>query len=125
MSKYIDSEKLITEIEQRIKNFSIMHNTAASKNDYESMSRVDCALAQLRNVLAFVESLQQEQPKEEECVWVHKKHNREYRIVSDNARLKNSNGEWIDCVIYAPLYENEFEMFAREKESFYNEFEKK
>ena len=59
MSKYIDSEKLITEIEQRIKNFSIMHNTAASKNDYESMSRVDCALAQLRNVLAFVKSLQQ------------------------------------------------------------------
>jgi hypothetical protein len=36
----------------------------------------------------------------------------------------DSTGVWIDCVIYAPLYENEFEMFAREKESFYKEFVK-
>ena len=69
--------------------------------------------------------LGKEEQKSVECVWIHKKYNREYRIVSNNARLKNSNGEWIDCVIYAPLYENEFEMFAREKDSFYKEFEKK
>lgn len=64
MSKYIDAGKLIAEIEQQIKNFSIMHNTAASKEDYESMNRVDCVIARLRSVLAFVNSLQQEQPIE-------------------------------------------------------------
>lgn len=58
-------------------------------------------------------------------IWIHKKYNREYRIVSDKARMKGSMGEWINCVIYAPLYENEFEMFAREKHSFYKEFVKK
>ncbi len=57
-------------------------------------------------------------------VWIHKKYNRRYKIISSNARLKDSTGVWIDCVIYAPLYENEFEMFAREKESFYKEFVK-
>lgn len=57
-------------------------------------------------------------------VWIHKKYNRRYRVVSFNARLKDSTGVWIDCVIYAPLYENEFEMFAREKESFFKEFVK-
>lgn len=61
--KYIPSEKLIADIEEKIKNFSIIHNTAASKNDYESMSRVDCAIAQLRNVLALAESLQRENPE--------------------------------------------------------------
>ena len=78
----------------------------------------DCPCCKDYNILERVK-------EQTERIWIHKKYNREYRIVSDNARLKNSNGEWIDCVIYAPLYENEFEMFAREKDSFYKEFEKK
>lgn len=116
MSNLIPADKLISEIERLAKSYqdpifvTIRGNTANNFRD---------------NLLSFITSLQQERPDQVECVWIHKKYNREYRIVSDNARLKNSNGEWIDCVIYAPLYENEFEMFAREKDSFYKEFEKK
>ena len=62
---YIDADKLKAELEQQIKTFSIMHNTAASKEDYESMSRVDCVIARLRSVLAFVNSLQQWKPMNE------------------------------------------------------------
>ena len=56
-------------------------------------------------------------------IWIHKKTGNRYDIVSDNARMK-VNGEWVDCVIYRPLYANKYEMFAREKNSFYQEFEK-
>ena len=64
--------------------------------------------------------------EEGESVWLHKKHNRLYRVISENAKQKDpETGEWRDCVIYAPLYENEIEMFSREKGSFYLEFEKK
>lgn len=63
--------------------------------------------------------------KQEKSVWIHQKHNKKYKIVSDNARMKDVHtGEWIDCVIYQPLYENQYEMFCREKESFYKEFVK-
>ena len=56
--------------------------------------------------------------------WLHRKHGTKYRIVSVCARMKDvKTGEWIDCVVYAPLYENEFEMFARETKSFFKEFE--
>ena len=61
--------------------------------------------------------------KQEKSVWIHQKHNKKYKIVSDNSRMKDIHtGEWIDCVIYQPLYENQYEMFCREKESFYKEF---
>ena len=118
MNKYIDSEKLIAEIEY-LKGINIKIVCETNKNYCRGY--VDA----VKDILHTISTLQQEQPDQTECVWIHKKYNREYRVVSDNARLKNSNGEWIDCVIYAPLYENEFEMFAREKDSFYKEFEKK
>ena len=54
---------------------------------------------------------------------LHVKYGREYKIVSGNMRMKDSEKGWIDAVTYAPLYENEFEMFTREKESFLKEFE--
>lgn len=56
-------------------------------------------------------------------IWIHKKTGNRYEIVSDNARMK-VNGEWVDCVVYRPLYANKYEMFARGKNSFYQEFEK-
>lgn len=123
MSKYIDADKLKTWLENEA-------DMEFKKTEENANSPVLCHFhngcrMQALDTIDFITSLQQEEPDQTKCVWIHKKYNREYRIVSDNARLKDSDGKWIDCVIYAPLYENEFEMFAREKDSFYKEFEKK
>ena len=57
-------------------------------------------------------------------VWIQKSTGKKYTVVSENGRLKTPDTDkWFDCVIYSPLYENQYEMFAREKTSFYNEFE--
>jgi hypothetical protein len=40
-----------------------------------------------------------------------------------NAKMKLDSGEWVECVIYKPMYENPIEMFSRRKESFLEEFE--
>lgn len=53
----------------------------------------------------------------------HTKYNRNYRVVSCNMRLKDSIMLWIDAVVYAPLYENEYECFCREIGDFLEEFE--
>ena len=53
----------------------------------------------------------------------HTKHNRNYKIVSSNMRLKDSVKGWIDAVVYAPIYDNEYDCFCREKQSFLDEFE--
>lgn len=46
-----------------------------------------------------------------------------YEIVTDNAKMRHPDtGEWIDCVIYVPLYPNDTEMFARDKKSFEEKF---
>lgn len=116
MNKYIDAEKLKSEIKLRREKLCERYlDVSEDANlEYDILSEI----------LNIIESHQQEQLDKSECVLIHKKYSKAYRIVSDNARLKNSNGEWIDCVIYAPLYENKFEVFAREKNSFYSEFEK-
>jgi len=54
---------------------------------------------------------------------VHRKYNRQYKIVECNMRIKDSAKGWVDAVVYAPLYENEYACFAREKQSFIDEFE--
>lgn len=43
---------------------------------------------------------------------------------SNECRIKLSNGEWIDGVIYADLNPLNRQMYVREKEDFYNEFKK-
>lgn len=53
----------------------------------------------------------------------HTKYNRIYRILSCNMRMKDSALNWIDAVVYYPLYLNRHECFCREKESFLAEFE--
>lgn len=59
-------------------------------------------------------------------IWKHKKTGKLYKVISENARMKNLSDidRWIDCVIYSPMYENEYEMFSRAKCDFYNSFEK-
>lgn len=58
-----------------------------------------------------------------EQIYRHIKYNRLYTIVSMNAKMKLDSGEWVECVIYKPMYENPIEMFSRRKESFLEEFE--
>ena len=56
-------------------------------------------------------------------MWIHKKTGKQYEVVSENAKMKNpTTNEWVECVIYKPLYKNEVELFSREKKSFYEEF---
>ena len=62
MSKYIDAEKLIAEIERRIaayqKNFDKADNKIAKLS-------TDGRIASLKEILPFITSLQQEQPEVE------------------------------------------------------------
>lgn len=53
----------------------------------------------------------------------HVKYDRLYYVEECNMRMKDSQRGWIDSVVYAPLYENEYDAFCREKESFLEEFE--
>lgn len=53
----------------------------------------------------------------------HVKHNRCYRVVSSDMKMKDSQKGWIEAVVYAPCYENEYECFCRELGSFLEEFE--
>lgn len=55
-------------------------------------------------------------------VVVHVKHNRLYIIVECNMKMKDSVNGWVDAVIYKPLYDNEYNCFVREKQSFLDEF---
>ena len=46
-----------------------------------------------------------------------------YKIVETESRMKNPDtGEWVDCVIYKPLYENAYKLFARETKAFKKNF---
>ncbi len=58
----------------------------------------------------------------------HTKHNTMYFIFSSHMRMKAYDPErqemvWMDAVVYVPLYENEYDCFTREKNSFLEEFE--
>ena len=59
-------------------------------------------------------------------IWIHKSTGNQYKVISENARMKDPSmpDRWIDCVIYSPMFENEYEMFSRAKYDFYNSFEK-
>lgn len=59
-------------------------------------------------------------------IWKYKKTENLYKVISENARMKDPSmpDRWIDCVIYSPINENQYEMFAREKFDFYDKFEK-
>lgn len=52
----------------------------------------------------------------------HVKHGTTYKVVSCNMKMKDSRG-WIDAVVYKPLYDNPYECFCREMDSFLEEFE--
>lgn len=53
----------------------------------------------------------------------HVKYGQQYIILSANARMKDSQKGWVDCVVYVPWYENDYQCFTREVDSFLAEFE--
>lgn len=47
-----------------------------------------------------------------------------YEVISENARMKDPTFDrWIDCVIYRPLCDSQYEMFTRLSVDFYDKFE--
>lgn len=58
-------------------------------------------------------------------IWIHKETGNKYKVISDNARMKDMTmpDRWVDCVIYSPMYDNQYEMFSRWKSDFYDKFE--
>lgn len=58
-------------------------------------------------------------------IWIHKETGNKYKVISDNARMKDMTmpDRWVDCVIYSPMYDNQYEMFSRWKLDFYDKFE--
>lgn len=53
----------------------------------------------------------------------HRKTGNKYLVTSANMRMKDSQKGWIDAVVYAPLYENDYDCFCREKSSFIKDFD--
>lgn len=47
---------------------------------------------------------------------------KEYTIKEVNARVKIF-GYWLDCIIYAPNYENDCNLFVRDNKDFIKHFE--
>ena len=55
--------------------------------------------------------------------WIHIESGKTYKIVEKNAKMKiPETGEWVDCVAYKPLYNNQCQLFARETHSFLASF---
>lgn len=55
--------------------------------------------------------------------WIQKESEKAYMVVEKNARMKiPETCEWVDCVAYRPLYSNQYGLFARETNSFIEEF---
>lgn len=59
-------------------------------------------------------------------IYIHKKSNKPYELITDNFMFKQ-NGVWIkDLCLYKTLYNNpDGEFFARTREDFFKNFEKK
>lgn len=48
-----------------------------------------------------------------------------YEVISENARMKDpSFDRWLDCVIYRPFCDSQYEMFSRLSTDFYDKFSK-
>lgn len=47
---------------------------------------------------------------------------KEYTIKETNARVRIF-GYWLDCIIYAPNYENDYNLFVRDSNDFMEHFE--
>ena len=55
-------------------------------------------------------------------IWIHTKTGNNYIVKSTNMRFKLPTGEWIDGILYAPMYESNFECFVRSVDDFISSF---
>ena len=52
-----------------------------------------------------------------------KKFGKKYSVIKkDRILVKDSKEGWVPCVIYQPMYENDFDMFVRPTEDFIEDF---
>ena len=81
--KYIDADKLISEIERRIEIWAIRgKNSPAGQGKDTCESRV----TELSDLLSFIDSLQQEQPEVDLEKEIYKLYDGEYHDTEDVAR---------------------------------------
>jgi len=55
-------------------------------------------------------------------VWQHTKSGNNYVIKCTNMRFKDKTGKWFDGILYAPMYESNWECFVRSVDDFLASF---
>lgn len=55
-------------------------------------------------------------------VWQHNNSGNDYVVKCTNMRFKDTSGKWIDGILYAPMYESNWECFVRSVDDFLASF---
>ena len=55
-------------------------------------------------------------------VWIHNKSGNRYVVKCTNMRFKDSSDKWVDGILYAPMYESNWECFVRSVDDFIDSF---
>ena len=55
-------------------------------------------------------------------VWIHNKSGNRYVVKGTNMRFKDSSDKWVDGILYAPMYESNWECFVRSVDDFLGSF---
>jgi hypothetical protein len=55
-------------------------------------------------------------------IWNNIKDGNNYIVKCTNMRFKDTSGEWIDGIVYAPMYESNWKCFVRSVDSFIDSF---
>jgi len=56
-------------------------------------------------------------------IWKHIKSENNYIVKCTNMRFEDTSEEWIDGIVYAPMYESNLKCFVRSVDSFIDSFE--
>ena len=55
-------------------------------------------------------------------VWQHTKSGNNYVVKCTNMRFKDTTDKWVDGILYAPMYESNWECFVRSVDDFLASF---
>ena len=55
-------------------------------------------------------------------VWHHTKSGNNYVVKCTNMRFKDTTDKWVDGILYAPMYESNWECFVRSVDDFLASF---